>query len=92
MKNKYNKTIEQQGGETIQIPVLAEENLVWYLPARDEATQMEDEEVKPLNGDYWTSTVVLDDDENAYKYTAGGSTSPERRDVSLHVRAVRRKP
>lgn len=92
MKNKYNKTIEQQGGETIQIPVLAEENLVWYLPARDEATQMEDEEVKPLNGDYWTSTVVLDDDENAYKYTAGGSISPERRDVSLHVRAVRRKP
>ena len=92
MKNKYNKTIESQIGssEVIEIPVLAEENMLWYLPARNEAPQMADEE-RPLNGEYWTSSVVIDDDEQAYKYTAGGTTSPERRDRNLHVRAVRRR-
>ena len=90
MKNKYNKTTEQQGSEIIEIPILAEENLLWYLPARNETVQMKDGE-HTLNGDYWTSSVVIDDDERAYKYTAGGTTSPERRDRNLHVRAVRRR-
>ena len=90
MKNKYNKTTEQQGSEIIEIPILTEENLLWYLPARNETVQMKDEE-HPLNGDYWTSSVVIDDDVRAYKYTAGGTSSPERRDRNLHVRAVRRR-
>ena len=44
---------------------------------------------------YWTSTVAStdeNDNENAYKYTAGGSTNIEKRDVNLRVRAVRKKP
>lgn len=96
MKNKYNKTVETQPGtsETIQVPVLKEENLVWYLPAKNEASQMKDE-TYPLQGEYWTSTVAStdeNDNENAYKYTAGGSTNIEKRDVNLRVRAVRKKP
>lgn len=96
MKNKYNKTVETQPGtsETIQVPVLKEENLVWYLPAKNEASQMKDE-IYPLQGEYWTSTVAStdeNDNENAYKYTAGGSTNIEKRDVNLRVRAVRKKP
>lgn len=93
MKNKYHKTTEQQGYQTIEIPILPQDEITWYLPSKNEATQMTDE-TYPLSGDYWTSTNSLDehDNENAFKYTAGGSTSLERRDVKLHVRAVRKKP
>ena len=92
MKNKYHKTTEQQGNQTIEIPILPQDEITWYLPSKNEATQMTDE-TYPLSGDYWTSTNSLDehDNENAFKYTAGGSTSLERRDVKLHVRAVRKK-
>lgn len=93
MKNKYHKTTEQQGNQTIEKPILPQDEITWYLPSKNEATQMTDE-TYPLSGDYWTSTNSLDehDNENAFKYTAGGSTSLERRDVKLHVRAVRKKP
>ena len=93
MKNKYHKTTEQQEGQTLEIPILPSDEITWYLPAKNEAIQMADE-IYPLSGDYWTSTNSLDeyDNENAFKYMAGGSSILERRDVNLHVRAVRKKP
>lgn len=93
MRNKYHKEVEQQGGQTIEVPVLPQDEVMWYLPSKNEAMQMKDE-TYPLSGDYWTSTNSLDehDNENAFKYSAGGSTALERRDVNLHVRAVRKKP
>lgn len=90
MKNKFNKEITQEQGENVERAILKPENLVWYLPAQNEVMQMKDTQY-PLDGDYWTSTAIHDN-QNAYKYTAGGSTSLERRDVKLHVRAVRKKP
>lgn len=92
MKNKFHKTIEEHGGQTIEIPVLEEEDLVWYLPARNQAPDMKDEQY-PLQGEYWTSTNadVEGDNEEAYKYIVGGATVLEQRDVNLHVRAVRDK-
>ncbi len=92
MKNKFHKTIEENGGQTIEIPVLEEEDLVWYLPARNQAPDMKDEQY-PLQGVYWTSTNadVEGDNEEAYKYIVGGATVLEQRDVNLHVRAVRSK-
>ena len=92
MKNKFHKTIEEKGGQTIEIPVLEEEDLVWYLPARNQAPDMKDEQY-PLQGEYWTSTNadVEGDNEEAYKYIVGGATVLEQRDVNLHVRAVRSK-
>lgn len=92
MKNKFHKTIEEHGGQTIEIPVLEEEDLVWYLPARNQALDMKDEQY-PLQGVYWTSTNadVEGDNEEAYKYIVGGATVLEQRDVNLHVRAVRSK-
>lgn len=92
MKNKFHKTIEEHGGQTIEIPVLEEEDLVWYLPARNQAPDMKDEQY-PLQGEYWTSTNadVEGDNEEAYKYIVGGATVLEQRDVNLHVRAVRSK-
>lgn len=92
MKNKFHKTIEENMGQTIEIPVLEEEDLVWYLPARNQAPDMKDEQY-PLQGVYWTSTNadVEGDNEEAYKYIVGGATVLEQRDVNLHVRAVRSK-
>lgn len=92
MKNKFHKTIEENGGQTIEIPVLEEEDLVWYLPARNQAPDMKDEQYL-LQGEYWTSTNanVEGDNEEAYKYIVGGVTVLEQRDVNLHVRAVRSK-
>ena len=63
----------------------------WYLPARGEITGISDDE-RPLSGNYWTSTSVQNSHEYAYKYSADGSISQERRDTKLNVRAVRKKP
>ena len=94
LKNKFNKTTETTTeGDHVNRPILKEENLVWYLPAKDEAPNMVDEEY-PLFGDYWTSTASegVSDDENAYKYTIGSGTSLNIRTDKLHVRAVRKRP
>ena len=89
MKNKYSVQTEKDiTGNTVYLPVLDQANMVWYLPAQNEAANMNDN----LSGDYWTSTAITDPGTTAYKYTVGGSTSPEDRDRAIHVRAVRQKP
>lgn len=97
MKNKFGVTTEENAGQTIEVPVLAEEDLVWYLPSKNEASMMQDTGEYALDGIYWTSTNHVTEgegehNENAYIYTVGGSTSIEKRDVYHHVRAVRKKP
>lgn len=89
MKNKYSVQTETDiTGNTVYLPVLDQANMVWYLPAQNEAANMNDN----LSGDYWTSTAITDPGTTAYKYTVGGSTSPEDRDSTIHVRAVCQKP
>ena len=89
MKNKYSVQTETDiTGNTVYLPVLDQANMVWYLPAQNEAANMNDN----LSGDYWTSTAITDPGTTAYKYTVGGSTSPEDRNSAIHVRAVRQKP
>lgn len=89
MKNKYSVQTETDiTGNTVYIPVLDQANMVWYLPAQNEAANMNDN----LSGDYWTSTAITDPGTTAYKYTAGGSTNPWDRNKVIHVRAVRKKP
>lgn len=90
LKNKFNKEISTSQGKPVERAVLKDENLVWYLPATNEAPQMQDADY-PLEGDYWTSTAI-NDNQNAYKYTVGSSTTSEIRTSNLHVRAVRKKP
>ena len=71
MKNKYSVQTETDiTGNTVYIPVLDQANMVWYLPAQNEAANMNDN----LSGDYWTSTAITDPGTTAYKYTVGGST------------------
>lgn len=89
MKNKYSVQIEKDiTGNAVYRPVLEQANMVWYLPAQNEAANMIDN----LSGDYWTSTAITSPGTTAYKYTAGGSTSSENRNSAIHVRAVRQKP
>lgn len=88
MKNKYRVETQTNQGNTVYRPVLDKANMVWYLPAQNEAANMNDN----LSGDYWTSTAITDPGTTAYKYTAGNSTSAEYRNNAIHVRAVRIKP
>lgn len=91
LKNKFNKDIRTEQGQQIEIAVLKEENLVWYLPAQNEIGQIKDDTYS-LKDNYWTSTAAGgNDNEDAYKFTVGSSTSLEKRNVNLHVRAVRKK-
>lgn len=93
-KNAYSLKIEQRTNisgnvEYSYIPTLDQKDLVWYLPAVDEATNMKDD-LFNLSGNYWTSTAITDPGTTSYKYTAGGATSPENRNNFIHVRAVRK--
>lgn len=94
MKNKFNKELletDAAGNKTYR-PVLRRENLVWYLPAKNEFSMVVDN-VYPLTGDYWTSTAseVAHDNENSYKYLYGSGASLQKRTTLLNVRAVRKK-
>lgn len=94
-KNPYSviKKDETSGGQsgTIFVPILEQNDFVWYLPAKEEAPNMVDG-IYPLEGNYWTSTAINDPGTTAYKYTAGVSVSPEDRNNFIHVRAVRKRP
>lgn len=88
-KNPFGVKIESHQGENLYIPTLAKEDMVWYLPAQDEAPNMKDD-LFNLSGNYWTSTAITDPGTTSYKYTAGGAVSPEERNSVIHVRAVRK--
>lgn len=93
MKNKFNKElIGSEGGRETYRPVLKRENLVWYLPAKNEFSMVVDNEF-PLNGYYWTSTASENpnDNENSYKYLQNSGSSLNIRTDKFHVRAVRKK-
>lgn len=89
-KNPFGVKIESHQGENLYIPTLAKEDMVWYLPAQDEAPNMKDD-LFNLSGNYWTSTAITDPGTTSYKYTAGGAVSPVDRNSVIHVRAVRKK-
>lgn len=93
MKNKFNKEkIAQEGNKVAYRPVLKRENLVWYLPAKNEFSMVVDNDY-PLNGNYWTSTAseIAHDNENSYKYLQNSGSSLNIRTDKFHVRAVRKK-
>lgn len=93
MKNKFNKEkIAQEGNNVAYRPVLKRENLVWYLPAKNEFSMVVDNDY-PLNGNYWTSTAseIAHDNENSYKYQNNSGASLNKRTDKFHVRAARKK-
>ncbi len=93
MKNKFNKElIASEAGKETYRPVLKRENLVWYLPAKNEFSMVVDNEY-PLNGYYWTSTASENpnDNENSYKYIQNSGSSLNIRTDKFHIRAVRKK-
>lgn len=85
-KNKFGVERAADYNDTIYKATLKRPDMVWYLPAKDEASSMNDN----LSGDYWTSTAITEPGTTAYKYTAGGTTAAEERNTKLHVRAVRK--
>lgn len=64
----------------------------WYLPAKNEITKIKDAD-HPLEGEYWTSTAVENDNQHAWKFIfTFQSTNEELRNKELNVRAIRKKP
>ena len=90
-KNPFGVSVESKDGQNLYVPTLSRSDIVWYLPAQDEASNMLDE-LYPLSGNYWTSTAITDPGTTSYKYTVGASASPEDRNNFIHVRAVRKRP
>lgn len=90
-KNPFGVSVESKDGQNLYVPTLSRSDMVWYLPAQDEASNMLDE-LYPLSGNYWTSTAITDPGTTSYKYTVGVSASPEDRNNFIHVRAVRKRP
>lgn len=90
-KNPFGVTINTKDGQNLYLPTLSQSDLVWYLPAQDEAPNMVDG-IYPLSGNYWTSTAITDPGTTSYKYTVGASASTEDRNNFIHVRAVRKRP
>lgn len=90
-KNPFGVTINTKDGQNLYLPTLSQSDLVWYLPAQDEAPNMVDG-IYPLSGNYWTSTAITDPGTTSYKYTVGASASPEDGNNFIHVRAVRKRP
>lgn len=90
-KNPFGVSVESKDGQNLYVPTLAQSDMVWYLPAKDEAPNMLDE-LYSLSGNYWTSTAITDPGTTSYKYTVGASASPEDRNNFIHVRAVRKRP
>lgn len=87
MKNKFQKELREEQGQSRYFPKIDQSAMVWYLPSQEESLGMKDN----LSGDYWTSTAITSPGTTAYKYVAGGSTTSEDRNTSIHVRAVRKK-
>lgn len=98
MKNEFQKRLKTETieGETIRYveAFINTDNIHWYLPASGEQSALKDglaEGDDPLDGTYWSSTAV-DDNENAYRYDAGGSSSQDARMTQYKIRAARQKP
>lgn len=98
------KTVEEDGGSrTYYVPVLSSEEtanttdnfnyLNWYLPASTEYAGINTAEgtgAYKLDGVYWTSTAVADDNVNSYIYTpATGEGTDDR--MTPHLVRCKRK-
>lgn len=103
MKNKfYAKTVTDQtdgGSVSYQIAVLSEDGtstddyLDWYLPAKNQYSLINDAEgdgTYKLNGIYWTSTAVANDNVNSYIYTPGTGVGTDDRMKTHLVRCMRK--
>lgn len=85
-KNMYTAEPKTEGGQTVYKPVLSKNDMVWYLPAKNQTVNVKD---NTMQGLYWTSTASGDTD--AWQYEDTGSQGTSYRNDVLHVRAVRNR-
>ena len=85
MKNKFTKETLSDGTEVAKI---AEGDIKWYLPAKDEQSSLTDG-AYPLSGTYWSSTTT--NNNRAYSYS-GSSVSKTPCATPYKIRAARKRP
>lgn len=92
MKNKFHSTTINQDGATLNVLELKDEDIVWYLPAREQYASME-RNGHQLSGTYWTSSASEEatDNVNAYVYRAGSGTELSHRAEKYKIHAARKK-
>lgn len=89
--NKFNKQEIGNDEEKIIMPLLKDENIVWYLPSSSEC-ELIDDKIYPLEGDYWTSNAVDNNRDACYCQFPGKKVQYTDRLKNNKVRAVRKKP
>ena len=95
MKNEFQKIIREseEEGQTIKYieAYLKADDIHWYLPAVYEQASLKEGLVEGtdemLNGTYWSSTAVSDN-EHAYTYDANGNETQENRMATHKIRAA----
>ncbi|WP_163307321.1 DUF4906 domain-containing protein [Dysgonomonas sp. 521] len=90
-KNKFSREehTDPELGEKYYIPVIKQDDVKWFLPARYQIDDISESGTYKLEGTYWTSTAISPD--KAYKYTVGGDASAASRNDIYKVRAVRKR-
>lgn len=87
----FSTNSKSDNGHTVYVPVLSQEDMLWYLPAVNQAANVKDD---TMQGRYWTSTASGDTE--AWYFTESGETGTMLRyaddgSSNLHVRAVRNR-
>lgn len=91
-KNKFNRITSTSGGTTISKPELTNEGLQWYLPSKDEISQLHTTQGdNKLIGPYWTSSAVPGNYTDSYCYASDGTISQAKRTETKRIRATRQK-
>ncbi len=95
-KNRFNlyETIESDGAteqNIVSIPIIREEEIVWYMPAVNQFDNIPSNLVNPIDnkGLYWSSTAVIGDGD--IKYAKLGNGDPGNRLDKHNVRACRKR-
>lgn len=90
-KNRYYLNIytDPNTGVKTEAPRIKEEDIVWYLPAREQFNTMPSEIIDPINpGDHWSSTATSTDNAQAWL----GNSSLALRTSFHKIRACRTRP
>ncbi|HAC20804.1 MAG TPA: hypothetical protein DCF91_01740 [Porphyromonadaceae bacterium] len=88
-KNKFTKVTETGSDGAFDVATIADEDIVWYLPAKAEFSLVLDQEY-PYSGVYWTSTAYTDNLNAYFAQGAGGGSYGDRMTLNK-IRAFRRK-
>lgn len=82
-KNRYYLNTTSSNGATTVAPYIAEENIKWFMPAKDQFSQKPSAVIDPIATDAWSSTAAS----ASAQYLGDGTTAS--RSADHNIRACR---